>query len=324
MATPIGTTAVTAIARRYILPEVVDNVYNSNALTFRMLQANRRLVRGGTQIEVPLMYARFSAGGPYSGFDVLNVAPSDTVKNGAWDWRQHYVPVSVDGLTLIKTDQPEAVVNFIEMYFAQAEMEMAENMGVGIMSNGSSNPKEIDGLQGAVDDAGVLVTYGGLSRNTNTWWRSQDDSTTATLTLTALNSMFGNCSQGGRHPTIICSRQEQYNRFWALNVINQDFPVQPAGHDEQLASAGFTNQLFNGVPWIVDSHTFDGPNSSNSAILMLNENYIWLAVSPRADFYLEDFQTPVNQDAMVAKLLWAGNLIVTNCARQGKLSNISA
>lgn len=324
MATPIGNNAVTAIARRYILPEVVDNVYNSNALTFRMLQANRRLVRGGTQIEVPLMYARFSAGGPYSGFDVLNVAPSDTVKNGAWDWRQHYVPVSIDGLTLLKTDSPESVVNFIEMQFAQAEMEMAENLGTGIMSDATTNPKEIDGLKGAVDDAGVLTTYAGVSRSSNTWWRSQDDSTTATLTLTALNSMFGNASQGGRHPTIICSRQEQYNRFWALNVVNQDFPTQPSGHDEQLASAGFNNQLFNGVPWIVDSHTFDGPNSSNSAILMLNENYMWLAVSPRADFYLEDFQTPVNQDAMTAKLLWAGNLIVTNCARQGKLTNISA
>lgn len=323
MATPIGADTVTAISRRYIMPEIVDNIYNSNPVFFRLNAANKRIVRGGTQIEVPLMYARFASGGAYQGFDLLNVAPSDTVKNGAWDWRQHYVNVTVDGLTLIKTDSPEAIANFIQLYFAQAEMEMAENLAIGLWSDGSG-AKEIDGLEGAVDDGTVLTTYGGLARATNTFWNSQVDAATAALTLASLQSMFGNSSEGGRHPTLIASRQEQYNRFWNLNVVNQDFPSQPAGQDEQLAQAGFTNQLFNGVPWVVDSHVFDGPNASNSAIVFLNEDYLYWAVSPRADFYLEDFQTPVNQDAMVAKMLWAGNLVVTNVARQGKMTNVSA
>lgn len=329
MATAIGTNVVTSIARRFIMPEVVDNVYNSNPVFFRMNAANKRIVRGGTHIEVPLMYARFGSGGPYQGLDLLNVTPSDTVKNGAWDWKQHYVNVTVDGLTLIKTDSPEAIVNFIQMYFAQAEMEMAENLGVGLWSDVTTNPKEIDGLKGAIDDGGVLTTYAGISRTTNTWWQAFDDSTTATLTYSALQSLFGNVTEGGRHPTLIASRQEQYNRYFNLNMgstdtIRQTFPVGPGGHDEQLAAAGFTNQLFNGVPWIVDSHVFDGPNSSNSSIVMLNEDYLYWVVSPRADFYLEPFQTPVNQDAMVAKMLWAGNVVLTNCSRQGKLTNVSA
>lgn len=323
MATAIGTNVVTAISRRYILPEVTDNIYRSNVVFFRLNQANKRLVRGGTQIEAPLMYSRFGNGGPYSGFDLINVAPNDTIKNAAWDWKQHAVAVSVDGLTLIKTDSPEAIANFIQLYFAQAEMEMAENLGTGIWSAGT-DVKDIDGLGAAVDDGGVAATYAGITRSSNTWWNSQDDSSTSTLSLSALNSMHGSASEGGRHPTLIVSRREQYNRFWNLNVVNQDFPVQPSGHDEQLASAGFTNQLFNGVPWVVDNHVFDGPNTSNSSIVFLNEDFLYLAVSPRADFFLEPFQSPVNQDAMVAKMLWAGNLVVTNCARQGKLSNISA
>lgn len=324
MATPIGTNVVTSIARRYIMPEIVDNIYNSNPVFFRLNAANKRIVRGGTQIEVPLMYARFSNGGPYSGYDVLNTAPNDTVKNGAWDWRQHYVTVTVDGLTMIKTDSPDAIANFIQLYFAQAEMEMAENLAAGLWADGVTNPKEIDGLKGAIDDSTVLASYAGLSRATNPWWRSQIDAATATMTLSALNTMFGNCTVGGRSPSLIASRQGQYNRFWNLNVVNQQFPAQAGGHDEQLASAGFHNQLFNGVPWIVDSHVFDGPNASNSAVVMLNEDYLYWAVSPRADFYLEDFQTPVDQDAMVAKMLWAGNLVVTNVARQGKMTNLSA
>lgn len=324
MATPIGADVVTALSRRYIFPEIVDNIYNSNPFFFRVNQANKRIVQGGTQIEVPLMYTRFASGGPYSGYDLLNVVPSDTVKNAAFDWRQHYVNVTVDGLTLIKVDSAQAIANYIKMYFAQAEMEMAANLGFGLWSDGVTDPKEIDGLEGAVDDSGVLATYGGLARSTNTWWQAQDDATTATLTLATLQSLWGNCSTGGRHPTSIWSRQEQYNRYWALNIGQQDFPVQPMGHDEQMAAAGFNNLLFNGAPWLVDDNVFDGPSASNSAIVMLNESYIYWAVSPRADFYLTDFQEPVNQDAMVAKMLWAGNLVVTNVARQGKMTNVSA
>lgn len=323
MATPIGADTVTALSRRYIMPMIVDNVYNSNPIFFRLYKANKRIIQGGTQIEVPLMYRRFTSGGPYQGYEILDTTPQDTVKNGAWDWKQHYVTVAVDGLTLIKTDSPEAVANYLRFYFAQAEMEMSENLANGIWSDGT-NVKEIDGLEAAVDDGGVATTYAGLTRSTNTYLNAQDDSTTATLTATALQSLFGNVAEGGRHPTVIASRQEQYNRYWAINQLNQEFPTQPSGHDEQLASAGFTNQLFNGVPWVVDSHVFDGPNANNSAIVMLNEDYIYMAVSPRADFYLTPFQEPVNQDAMVAKMLWAGNLVVPNTQRQGKMSNVSA
>ena len=325
MATPIGTNVVTSIARRFILPEIVDNVYLSNPLFFRMSQANKRTVQGGTQIEIPLMYARFAAGGPYQGFEILNVAPSDTVKNGAVDWKQHFVPVTVDGLTLIKTDSPQSIANIIRLLFAQARMEMAENLAVGLYADGIANPKEIDGLKAAIDDGTVAATYAGLSRTTNTWWRAQVDAATATLTYTAMNAMFGSVAEGGRVPTLIVSRVEQWNRFWALGIAKQSYSnVSPGQYDAQLQSAGFTNMLFNGTPWVQDSHVFDGPNTANSAILFLTEDYIEWGVSPRADMYLEDFQTPVDQDAMTAKLLWAGNLIVTNCARQGKMTAVAA
>lgn len=324
MATPIGTDTVTSIARRYILPEIVDNVYNSNPVFFRMVRNNKRTIQGGTQIEIPLMYARMAAGGPYQGFEILNVAPSDTVKNGAVDWKQHFVPVTVDGLTLIKTDSPQSIANIIRLLFMQARMEMAENLATGLYADGISNPKDIDGLKAAIDDGTVAATYAGLLRSANTWWRAQVDTGTTTLGYTALNSMFTSVGEGGRNPTLMVSRQDQWNRFWALGVAKQDFPAAaPGQYDQILHNAGFSNQLFNGTPWVVDSHVFDGPNASNSAILFLCEDYIEWGVSPRADMYLEDFQTPVDQDAMTAKLLWAGNLIVTNCARQGRMSGLT-
>lgn len=318
MATPIGTNVVNSIARRYIIPEITDNVYNSNPLFFRLNTAKKVVVRGGYQVEVPLMYSRFAAGGAYSGLDLLDVSPSDTVRNAAFDWRQYYVPVTVDGLTLIKTDSPEAIADFIRIYFAQAEMELSTFLGDGLYSDGVTNTKKIDGLKGAVDDGTTLTTYGGLSRTTYTWWKASVDTSTTQLTLTALQTQFGNQSKGGRHPTLIVTTQANYNRYWVLLTAKQNFYVQPVAVDEQLANAGFTNVLFNGVPFLVDS------NCQANTLYMLNEDFINLCVSPRGDFYMEDFQTAINQDAMVAKLFWAGNLYLTNCNVQGKFTAITS
>lgn len=318
MATAIGTNVVNSISRRHILPQIADNVYASNVVFFRLNRGGKRLIQGGTQIEAPLMYSRMAAGGFYQGYDLLDTSPTDAIKNAAFDWRQAYVPVSVDGGTLIKTDQPEAIANFITQYFQQAEMEMAEQLGSAIWSDGSDT-KKIDGLKGAIDDGTVLATYGGIGSRTttNSFWQSQIDSTTATLTLAKCQSLFGSCSEGGRTPTLIVSTQANYNVYWGLNTSGQRYPVEPGGADTQLAQAGFSNLLFNGAPWVVDSHV------PANHIFFLNEDYIAFVVSPRADFYMEDFQTPVNQDAMVAKILWAGNLILNNVKRQGKFTAVT-
>lgn len=341
MATPIGTNTVTAISRRYILPDIADNVYGDNVLFYRLNAANKKLVQGGTQIEIPLMYAAFSAGGAYQGFDVLDVSPSDTVQNAAFDWKQYYVPVSIDGLTLLKAESELAVANIISLQFQQSEMQMSDNLGVGLFTDGVTNTKNIDGLGGAVDDSTVLGTYGGIARSSNTWWKSQMDTATTTLQLNAMNTMQGKCRAGGRTTTLILTNQTEYNAFWALGAgiygagsatappttagatpAPQNFPIAPALVDQQLLQAGFTNLLFNNIPLVVDSHVASTANN-NGVMFFLNEDYIYFVVASRVDFYMEDFQTPVNQDAMVAKLMWAGNLIFNNCQRQGKFTALT-
>jgi hypothetical protein len=318
VATPIGTNEINSISRRYIYPTLVDNVYRSNLMFFRLNARNKKILQGGLQIEVPLVYTRFAAGGFYQGFDLLDTSPSDTVKNAAFDWKQAYVPVSVDGLTLIRADSPEAVVNFLSFYFENAQVELAEILGGGVWSNVVSNNKVIDGLVGAVDNGSVAATYGGLSRSANTFWNSNVTTITPPLSLSAMQTMFGTCTEGGRHPTIIVTTQAVYNLYWALSTPGQSFPVQPGGHDEQLAQNGFTNLLFNNVPLTVDSHV------PTAQMFFLNEAYIYLYVNPRADFQMKEFREPTNQDAMVSLILWAGNVILSNCVRHGKLLGVTS
>lgn len=317
MATPLGTNELTSLSERFVMPTLTDNVYRSNLLTFRMVMRNKKLVQGGLHVEVPLIYSKMAAGGPYQGYEQLNITPQDVVKSAAFDWKQYYSFVTVDGLTQLRSDSPQSIVNHLVFKFEIAQMDLADKLGDGLWSDGS-NVKALDGVQGAVDDGGVLVTYGGLSRTTNTWWRSQDDSTTTILSFPAMQSMFGNCTEGGRHPTLIVTTQANYNRYVALNSGGQAFPTQPGGHDEQLAAAGFTNLLFNNVPVTVDS------KCTTNHVYFLNETYWDLVVASKVDFRMKEFREPVDQDAMTSLILWAGTLICRNPARQGKLSAITA
>jgi hypothetical protein len=318
MATPIGTNEINSISRRYIYPTLVDNVYRSNLMFFRLNARNKKILQGGLQIEIPLVYTRFAAGGFYSGFDLLDVSPSDTVKNAAFDWKQAYVPVSVDGLTLIRADSPDAVVNFLSFYFENAQTELAEILGAGIWSTVTTNAKAVDSIPAAIDNGSLAATYGGLTRSANTFWNATVTAITPPLSLSTMQTLFGTVTEGGRHPTLLVAPQFVYNLYWALSVPGQAFPVQPGGHDEQLAQNGFTNLLFNGVPLAVDSHV------PANQLFMVNEDYAYLYVNPRADFNMKEFREPVNQDAMTALILWAGNVVFSNLARQGKLTGVTS
>jgi hypothetical protein len=321
MATPIGTNTVTAISRRYILPEIADNVYSSNPLFFRLNRSNRKVIQGGYQIELPLMYTTMASYGFYQGYDLLPVDPSDTVQNCVFLWKQADAIVSVDGLTLLKTDSPEAIANLVSLQFQQAEMQLADLLGTGLYADGVTNTKSLDGLVGAIDDGTYNGSYGGITRSSNTWWKSTIDSSTSMTSLSAFQTMWGNVTVGARHPTIIIGAQANYNYFYNLNTSIQRFPSAPGGQDEQLMQGGFTNLLFNAVPFVVDSHV---PGNSTGRVFFLNEDYCFLYVSPRANFTMEDFQVPVNQDAMIAKLLWAGNLAFNNVQRQGKFTALTS
>lgn len=317
----IGQEMLTSIARHHILPQVTDNAYlKNNAFLYRTIRSGKRMIQGGTQIEVPLMYKRFTnAGGTYRGFDLLNVSPQDTVKNAYVEWKQHYVTFAIDGLTLIKTDSPLAIANILTLLGEQMYMEMGENLAAGIFSNGTTDPKDIDGL-GAI--VGTSNTYAGLDRSSDTWWQSTVDSSTTTLTLATMRGLFGNATVGASHPTIWFGNGTNYNRLYALNLSTTGYGVQhnrdPGGHDELLAQAGFTNLMFENVPFIRDD------NAASTDIFALNENFLNLVVSPRADFYLSDFEKPVNQDAFISTLLWAGNMICMNAKTQAKFSALTA
>lgn len=262
-----------------------------------------------------------NGGGWYRGYQLLTIAPSTTVQNATFTWKQAYQAVTVDGLTLLRADSPIAVADYLAVMFKQAEMQLADTLGAALWSHGAT-ANQMTGMLLAVDNGTVASSYGGITTSGNSWWQSQIDSSTTVLALTKMQKLFGACQQGGRAPTIGFGTQTAYNWYWNVLYQYQQFPVQPQGKTMQLAQAGFENLLFNGMPILVDSHI--PTTGTYGKLFFFNEDYITMIVATRAQFKIEDFQTPVNQDAMTSKLLWAGNVVCANRARQGKFTALTS
>jgi hypothetical protein len=49
-----------------------------------------------------------------------------------------------------------------------------------------------------------------------------------------------------------------------------------------------------------------------------------LYVNTTVDFYMKEFKEPVDQDVYGSSILWAGNLVIENCKRQGKMTAVTS
>jgi hypothetical protein len=85
---------------------------------------------------------------------------------------------------------------------------------------------------------------------------------------------------------------------------SQRYPVGP-GFDA-LAKIGFDAININGAAVVVDAHSPAG------YVWGLNTRYVKLVMHEKRDFHFTGFKVPINQDAIVGQILWAGNLVVTS------------
>jgi hypothetical protein len=189
-----------------------------------------------------------------------------------------------------------------------AEMTMKDKLGDGIYSDGS-DAKAIVGLR---DIVATDQSVGGISQSTYSWWQGKVDSSTTTLSIAAMQSLFNNATVDSEHPDLIATTRSIYNSFYALLQPQQRF------QDAKEASAGFANLLFNAVPVFADS------KCPSSHMFMVNTNFLHLFVHKDRDMLFEKFQKPVNQDVKLAKILWLGAFGSSNNRLHGKLSAITA
>lgn len=299
---------ISAITEKKFIPKLYDAVFDTDPLLARLKKKSYEKLDGGTSILVPLNYATTSSAGSYSGAATLSTTDNEQITSAEYSWRQYYVNMTITRRDELINSGDAQIVNFVKSKVQIAEKTLADLLADGIYSDGTT-ATDLVGLRSIVDSAN---TVGGIAQSSYSWWQSQEDSSTTTLSLAALQTMHTALSINNEGPTVIMATRANYNRFYALLQPQQRFM------DSESAKAGFSSLMFNGLPFIAGSKVTSGH------IFMLNEAYLHLWVHKDEDMRFEPWQKPVNQNVKVAKIFWMGAFGTSNARMHGKLTAVAA
>lgn len=305
---PLTYDQLSAITEKKFIPKMVDNIFDSNILLKKLRESSMTKVDGGERIMQPLNYAQATASDWYSGADTLDISDNDSITAAEYVWKQLYASIAITGADEKKNSGDAAKVSLLKSKVQIAEMTIKDKLGDGIYSDGS-NAKSIVGLR---DIVATDQTVGGISQTTYSWWQGKVDSSTTTLSIAAMQSLFNNASVDNEHPTMITATRSIYNSYYALLQPQQRF------QDSKEASGGFANLLFNGVPFFTDS------KCPSQHLFMVNMKFLHLYVHSQRDMEFEKFAKPVGQDVQIAKIYWMGAFGSSNNRMHGKMSAITA
>jgi hypothetical protein len=313
MASPNLTEIVTTTLYRRN-KELADNVSKGNALLARLNEkGNVRPASGGRQIVEELEYAENSTFMYYSGYETLDISPSDVFSAAVFDWKQAAVNVTASGLEVeIQNAGQEAVINLLEKRIDNAIKTMRNNLSIGVYSDGTgTSGKQVGGLQLLVADAPATGTVGGINRANYSFWRNQtsgDATITDAATLRGeMQAMWLETMRGPDTTDFIAADQNFFSFFWdSLTDIQRI-----TGADEGVAG-------YKSLKFVTADVFYDGDSGiPANHMYFLNTDYLYLRPHSARNVVPLEKKASLNQDAMVVPLVWAGNMTCSNADVQG-------
>ena len=306
---------------------LADNVTRNNALLANLKKrGNIKTVDGGRTIVQELEYAENATFTRYSGYETINVSPSDVFSAAEYNYSQAAVAVSISGLEMLQNSGKNALIDLLESRVKNAERTLANNIATDIYSDGTADSgKQIGGLQLLVADTPTSGTVGGISRSTYTFWRniSYSGVTDGGAAVSESNiikymvALWVQLVRGTDKPKLIVA-DNNYWKFYhqALQGIQR---IADLGGE---ASTGFPSLVFMDAQVLLDGG-FQGTSTGGcpaNHMYFLNTDYLFFRPHKDRNFApMASERFAVNQDAMVKLIGFAGQLTASNCRLQGVL-----
>jgi len=301
--------------------KLADNV-TSKIFLFNWLKqkGKMRVEQGGEEIIQPILYAFNDTVKSYDGYDTIDLVPQTGIGNARYVWKQTAGAITISGKEERQCNGEYQVINLLKAKTQQLELSFANWFNEALYSDGTGNDdKDIDGL-GLLVSSNGNGTVGGIVADTYTWWKNYNTTGGSTAVtydnlLSKMRTAYNTVSKGVDFPDIGITTQTVYEAFESKLVATVNYAIGIV--DNSTANYGFPNLKFKGTTVTWDSDCTSG------YFYFLNSNYLELVTHADANFSLQEFIKPDNQDAKSAKMLWMGNLTTSNRAMQGVITAIT-
>jgi len=326
---PIGSVSISEIGElvttslRSRTGELVDNASKNNAVLNAMKKRGRiKPWRGGRTITQELHYSGNTTYKRYRGYDTLNITPQEVI--GSYDYDPKFVMVSatISGEEMLINYGEAQIVDLMESRVENAMAEMANGLDADLVSDGTADGgKQIGGLQLLVSSNPTTGTVGGANRATYSFARNQRYQalttggavkSTANIRL-YMDRLWLQTLRGNDAPDVILMDNNDFSFFEdSLQGIQR---ITQASEGDM----GFSSYKYKGVNVYPNGQ---GGNIPANTTYFLNTKYLFLR--PHEDRNMEvigEPRTPVNQDASISLIGFAGNVTCSNFQLQGILTN---
>ena len=320
-----------------------NNVSRNNALLARLnKKGNMKPFNGGRTIVQELNYANNSTFTWYSGYQTVNINPSQVFTAAEFPIRQAALAVSISGLEEIQNSGENAIIDLLDSRIENAENTFMNGLSNGIYGDGSV-ASSIGGLQLLLAATPTSGTVGGIDRSQWPFWRNISYSALTNGGAAAqasniqayMDAMYVQLIRGRDYPDLIVADNNMF-RFYlqSLQAIQR---ISQEGAAPELAEAGFQSLKYINCDVVLDGG-YQGQSSDplppelssslssvggvpTSYMYFVNSKYLhWRPAANRNMVPLSPDRFSVNQDAMVRLLGWAGNLTISNCFLNGVIT----
>ena len=299
--------------------EIADNVSTHNAL-YRYLKDKGQIKKlsGGYEIVRPLDWQNNATYQRFSGYDTLNVNSSNVLTAAKYDWVQAAVHVTASGDELRKNNGKEQLINLMQARVKNAMRTAANNMSIDLFSSGALT-NQMGGL-GAIITSDGTGTVGGINSATYTFWANQfrdiasNNAWTKSTIKGDMNAIWLTTVRGNDAPGLILSTNDFYAAFWESL---QDLARYNDPGASAKANVGYTALKYVNADVVFDSNS--NFTATGEKMYFLNLDYLELCVHSQANWTQADDKVPTNQDAVLIPILFQGQLVCSNRARQGLL-----
>lgn len=305
--------------------KLADNVTKNNALLSRLKKKGKvKTVSGGRTIVQELEYAENGTFKRYSGYEALDISPSDVFTGAEYNYAQAAVAVSISGLEMIQNSGEEAIIDLLESRIENAEKTLVNNIAIDCYSSGSADGgRQIGGLQLLISTTPTSGVVGGIDPSTTVgaFWANTAFSSATTGGAAAssaniqsyMNRVYVQQRRGTDRPDLIVA-DNNYYRFYLESLQS----IQRIASDDE-AMIGFDAIKYMSSDVVLDGGMNGG--APTNSMYFCNTDYIFFRPHVERNFTpLGDDRFAVNQDAMVKLIGFAGNMTVSNRRLQAVLS----
>ena len=332
---------ISAVTRNMVAEPDMDLIEFEHA-AFDILWEKKRITdEPGRGIELPTRYQRLP-GGAFEYYDELSVEAVPQFKVPEVAWKNHYITIAISSEELIQTVRMDAddlmkkqntrdlggektnvLVNLIQRKMESAPMDMRQQLAEALWADGSGNDgKNMDGIGNIIREntasyAGLAVGDLGVGKDGNNFWASILSGTSGNTDLLT----FGNIRTD--RATILNGRAVKNDTFFGFcsPTIFGGLEMALAGQAEMdtgtAAELGFSSIKYRNLIFVEDA------DAVSDGVLYLNTRYFQIYVDSVWNMKLTDWVKPVDQEAIVARLLVRCQAVCPDRRRHGYRQGIT-